>query len=68
MFLTEQGYRYEILYGDEVAAYQPATLAGVAAPAVGDAGSPVGLPPAVGDEGFAVSLTPAVRALPMPRV
>jgi DNA excision repair protein ERCC-3 len=27
-FLTEQGYRYNILYQDEVAAYQPALLAG----------------------------------------
>jgi hypothetical protein len=26
LFLTEQGYRYEILYGDEVAQYQPTTL------------------------------------------
>ena len=28
LFLTEQGYRYTILYVDEVADYQPATLAG----------------------------------------
>jgi DNA excision repair protein ERCC-3 len=28
LFLTEQGYRYTILYADEVAEYQPATLAG----------------------------------------
>ncbi len=28
LFLTEQGYRYTILYDDEVADYQPATLAG----------------------------------------
>jgi len=27
MFLTEQGYRYEILYDHEVAAYRPVTLA-----------------------------------------
>ncbi|MBI3972009.1 MAG: DEAD/DEAH box helicase [Chloroflexi bacterium] len=27
MFLTEQGYRYDILYEDEVAAFRPATLA-----------------------------------------
>lgn len=27
LFLTEQGYQYTILYGDEVAAYAPATLA-----------------------------------------
>jgi len=28
MFLTEQGYHYTILYDDEVAAYDPATIAG----------------------------------------
>jgi len=28
LFLTEQGYRYTILYEDEVAGYEPATLAG----------------------------------------
>ena len=28
LFLTEQGYRYTILYDDEVADYQPATIAG----------------------------------------
>jgi DNA excision repair protein ERCC-3 len=28
MFLTEQGYRYTILYDDEVANYQPATIEG----------------------------------------
>jgi len=28
LFLTEQGYRYRILYEDEVAAYEPATIAG----------------------------------------
>ncbi|MBI5879559.1 MAG: DEAD/DEAH box helicase [Chloroflexi bacterium] len=34
LFLTEQGYRYDILYDHEVAAFQPAMLAGiVAAPA-----------------------------------
>ena len=27
LFLTEQGYRYEILYDDEITAWQPATLA-----------------------------------------
>jgi len=27
LFLTEQGYRYSIIYDDEVAAWQPATLA-----------------------------------------
>ena len=27
LFLTEQGYRYEIIYGDEVADWQPTTLA-----------------------------------------
>jgi DNA excision repair protein ERCC-3 len=26
LFLTEQGYQYIILYGDEVAAYEPATM------------------------------------------
>jgi DNA excision repair protein ERCC-3 len=28
LFLTEQGYRYTILYDDEVAGYEPATIAG----------------------------------------
>ncbi len=28
LFLTEQGYRYTILYDDEVADYEPATIAG----------------------------------------
>lgn len=28
LFLTEQGYRYTILYQDEVPAYEPATIAG----------------------------------------
>jgi DNA excision repair protein ERCC-3 len=28
LFLTEQGYRYTILYADEVAGYEPATIAG----------------------------------------
>ena len=28
LFLTEQGYRYTILYDDEVVDYQPATIAG----------------------------------------
>jgi DNA excision repair protein ERCC-3 len=28
LFLTEQGYRYTILYEDEVAGYEPATIAG----------------------------------------
>lgn len=27
LFLTEQGYRYEIIYDDEITAWQPATLA-----------------------------------------
>jgi DNA excision repair protein ERCC-3 len=27
LFLTEQGYQYDILYENEVADYQPATLA-----------------------------------------
>jgi DNA excision repair protein ERCC-3 len=30
LFLTEQGYRYTILYQDEVADYEPATIAGQA--------------------------------------
>jgi DNA excision repair protein ERCC-3 len=30
LFLTEQGYRYTILYEDEVADYEPATIAGEA--------------------------------------
>lgn len=30
MFLTEQGYRYEILYASEIAAFTPAVLAGEA--------------------------------------
>ncbi len=33
MFLTEQGYHYDILYEDEVAAFQPAVMAMNAAPA-----------------------------------
>jgi DNA excision repair protein ERCC-3 len=33
LFLTEQGYHYDILYEDEVDAFQPATLAGVVRPA-----------------------------------
>ena len=33
LFLTEQGYHYDILYEPEVAAFQPATLAGEARPA-----------------------------------
>ncbi len=32
LFLTEQGYHYEILYEDEVAGYQPAVLATTASP------------------------------------
>jgi DNA excision repair protein ERCC-3 len=32
MFLTEQGYRYEILYASEVAAFTPAVIAGHAIP------------------------------------
>jgi DNA excision repair protein ERCC-3 len=32
LFLTEQGYHYDILYADEVAAFEPATLAAAARP------------------------------------
>jgi DNA excision repair protein ERCC-3 len=33
LFLTEQGYRYDIIYEDEVPQWQPATLALQARPA-----------------------------------